>query len=136
VARKHEVSSAQLKRLLQEARKGLKHAVPTPSGYRVGAALRTSSGKIFRGSNIVNPSYMLTLCAERVALYKALSEGERRFSHIAVVASGSKTPFPCGACRQILWEFAPQLQVVISNDKKGHLHAWGLKDLLPHAFEV
>ncbi len=136
MARERKVSSAQLKSLLQEARKGLKHAVPTPSGYRVGAALRTSSGKIFRGANIVNPSYMLTVCAERVALYKALSEGERRFFHIPGVSSGSKTPFPCDACRQILWEFAPQLQVVISNDKKGHLHTWALKDLLPHAFEV
>ncbi len=136
MSKKYKASSAPVKKLLREARKGLKHAIPTPSGYRVGAALRTTSGKIFLGGNIVNPSYMLTLCAERVALYKALSEGERRFSHIAVVANGKKTPFPCGACRQILWEFAPDLQVVVSNDKKGRFHTWDLAELLPHAFEV
>lgn len=104
------------------------------SGFRVGAAIETADGSVVTGCNIENATYGLTLCAERVAMFKALSEGHRAFRAIAVVAETEAPTSPCGACRQILWEFAGDIPVTLAN-----LHAitgqHRLADLLPYPFD-
>ena len=97
----------------------------------VGAALLTEDGKVFIGCNIENAAYGNTLCAERTALVKAVSEGYRKFTKIAIASSGS-APYPCGACRQSLYEFAPGLEVLVTWD--GHVERAPLSELLPHGF--
>ncbi len=92
--------------LLGAARQARLHAVAPFSQFQVGAALETQDGRIITGCNIENASYGLTICAERVAIFKAISDGERRFRRIAIVADTEQPTPPCGACRQILWEFA------------------------------
>ena len=101
------------------------------SNYRVGAALLCEDGKIFCGCNVENAALGNCFCAERTALVKAVSEGERKFSKIAIVGSGSM-PAPCGACRQSLFEFAPELDIVIAWD--GQIERTNLRDLLPYGF--
>ena len=102
------------------------------SGYRVGAALLTADGRVFTGCNIENSSFGLTNCAERTALFKAVSEGAREFTAIAIASNGSM-PYPCGACRQALNEFAPELRVrTIAGD--GSTDDTTLRALLPHGF--
>ncbi len=103
------------------------------SGFRVGAAIETEDGKIFSGCNVESSSYGLTICAERVALTKALSEGYTRFTAIAVVGPINDYCPPCGACRQLLHDYAPELKIVLSNGKEIREHS--LKELLPFAFE-
>lgn len=105
------------------------------SQFRVGAALRANSGRIFTGCNIENSSFGLTVCAERVAVFKALSEGERRFDAIAVVADTERLTPPCGACRQILWEFCRDAEVVLAN-LSGQITMRRVPDLLPDAFDA
>jgi len=105
------------------------------SEFKVGAALETSDGRIITGCNIENSTYGLTMCAERVAIFKAVSEGHRSFTRIAVVADTSQPTSPCGACRQMLWEFAGDIEVILAdleNIKTTHM----LKDLLPHPFDA
>ena len=85
------------------------------SHYKVGAALSAASGKIHTGCNVENATYGLTVCAERVALWKALSEGERAFTHIAIVTASDPPASPCGACRQLLWEFCGDIEVILAN---------------------
>jgi cytidine deaminase len=113
------------------------------SNFKVGAALHTPSGKIFAGCNIENATYGLTVCAERVAVWKAMSEGARRFLRIAVAAdspadmsvySAKLTP-PCGACRQILWEFCGDIEILLV-DPHGASESLRLKDLFPRAFDA
>jgi cytidine deaminase len=101
--------------LVDAARRARDHAVANFSGFKVGAALETANGAVFTGCNVENATYGLTICAERVAMFKALSEGHRAFTRVAVVAdTGAPTP-PCGACRQILWEFAGDIDVILAN---------------------
>ena len=120
--------------LVAAARKARRHARADYSGFRVGAALETADGTVVTGCNIENATYGLTICAERVAMFKALSEGHRRFRRIAVVAdTGDPTP-PCGPCRQILWEFGGDLQIVLSNLRRETARL-PLKDLLPLPFD-
>ncbi len=121
--------------LIQAARLAREHAVATFSGFKVGAALETGDGTIVTGCNIENATYGLTMCAERVAMFKALSEGHRRFTRIAVVADTDDPTSPCGPCRQILWEFGGDLEVILANlvEEKGR-HA--LRDLLPLPFDA
>jgi cytidine deaminase len=121
--------------LVTAARAARHHAVATYSHFKVGAALATRNGKIYTGCNVENASYGLTICAERVAIFKALSEGEREFAAIAVVADTESPTPPCGACRQILWEFGGNLEIQLANLKapKG-VHR--LKDLLPLPFDA
>ena len=111
------------------------NAVATFSGFKVGAALQTDDGTVVAGCNIENATYGLTMCAERVAMFKALSEGHRRFRRIAVVADTSELTPPCGACRQILWEFGGNLEVILANlaGREEHHH---LEDLLPRPFDA
>ena len=99
--------------LYQAARDAMKNAYVPYSNYRVGAALLAKDGRLFTGCNVENAAYGNTLCAERTALVKAISEGVREFTKIAIAAKSS-APFPCGACRQSLYEFAPGLEVLVT----------------------
>jgi len=104
------------------------------SRFKVGAALETADGAVITGCNVENATYGLTVCAERVAVLKAISEGHRSFRRIAIVADTSEPTPPCGACRQILWEFAGDLEVILANltEETGRFR---LKDLLPLPFD-
>jgi len=121
--------------LVEAARRARENAVARFSNFKVGAALETTDGVVITGCNVENATYGLTICAERVAMFKALSEGHRTFSRIAIVADTDDPTPPCGACRQILWEFAGDLVVVLANltQEKG-VHR--LKDLLPLPFDA
>jgi cytidine deaminase len=125
-------TTLQSKKLLQKARQAMKNAYAPYSGYKVGAALLTKTGKIFAGCNIENSSFGATACAERVAFYKAISEGEKNFHLLAVVASGRKKPVPCGICRQILWELAGDIEIVLEHGAK--IERIRLSDLYPDPF--
>ncbi len=105
------------------------------SGFKVGAALETADGQIITGCNVENATYGLTVCAERVAVFKALSEGHRSFVRVAVVADTEAPTPPCGACRQILWEFGGDLEVVLAN-LTHHKGTHQMKDLLPLPFDA
>ena len=121
--------------LVEAARRARQHAVATFSKFKVGAALETADGTVITGCNVENATYGLTICAERVAMFKALSEGHRQFSRVAIVADTEDPTPPCGACRQILWEFGGDLEVVLANltQEKGQHR---LKDLLPLPFDA
>ena len=117
------------------ARVARERALAAFSEFKVGAALETTDGRIITGCNIENSTYGLTMCAERVAIFKAVSEGHRSFTRIAVVADTSQPTSPCGACRQMLWEFAGDIEVILADlDKIKTTHR--LKDLLPHPFDA
>jgi len=120
--------------LVTDARAARDRAIAPYSGFKVGAALRTRAGRVFGGCNVENASYGLTVCAERVALLKALSEGERDFVMIAVVADTESPTPPCGPCRQLLWEYCGDIPVVMANltDVKGQHQ---MRDLLPMPFD-
>jgi len=121
--------------LVKAARRARRHARAEYSHFKVGAALETADGTIVTGCNIENATYGLTVCAERVAMWKALSEGHRRFRRIAVVADTADPTPPCGPCRQILWEFGGDLEVILANlrTEKGR-HK--LSALLPLPFDA
>lgn len=118
--------------LLTLARAALRYSYNPYSHYAVGAALLARSGRVYLGCNIENASFGLTNCAERTALFKAVSEGEREFEAIAIASSGS-APYPCGACRQALNEFAPDLRVLVTWGE-GEGDRTSLPELLPHSF--
>lgn len=118
--------------LLQQALKAREFSYSPYSGYKVGAALRTRSGKIFTGCNIENAGYTPSVCAERTALFKAVSEGEREFEAIAVVTANSGAP--CGVCRQVIREFAAPDLAIIIGDIHGHYEVLNLAELLPRSF--
>jgi cytidine deaminase len=121
--------------LVGAARRAREHADAAFSHFKVGAALETGDGAVITGCNIENATYGLTICAERVAMYKALSEGHRIFTRIAIVADTEAPTPPCGACRQILWEFGGNLEIQLANlhEEKGRHH---LKNLLPLPFDA
>jgi cytidine deaminase len=127
-------SPADCTRLLAAARQARQHARCRYSGFAVGAALYTDAGKIVTGCNIENASYGLTVCAERVALWKALSEGFDQFRAIAIVAATSLPTPPCGPCRQLLWEFAGNLLVYLGNLETLQAQ-FALAELFPHPFD-
>lgn len=104
------------------------------SGFKVGAALEDETGRIHTGCNVENATYGLTVCAERVAVLKAVSEGARRFRRIAVAADTPKVTPPCGACRQILWEFCGDIEVVLAN-LEGRTETLRMRDLFPRPFD-
>ena len=120
--------------LVKAARAARRHARAAYSGFKVGAALETADGTIVTGCNIENATYGLTVCAERVAMFKAISEGHRRFRRIAVVADTEAPTTPCGPCRQILWEFGGDLEVVLANLRK-ETGRHRLSSLLPLPFD-
>jgi cytidine deaminase len=105
------------------------------SQFLVGAAIRTNTGKVYTGCNVESASYGLTVCAERVAIWKAVSEGERQFTDLAVVADTESLTPPCGTCRQIIWEFAKNANIVLAN-LRGETETVSIRDLLPRAFDA
>ena len=119
------------RRLIEMAQAARERAYARYSDYPVGAALLASSGNVYTGCNVENAAYGLTICAERTAVVKAVSEGERQFEAIAVVSRNGAAP--CGSCRQVLAEFAPNLRVLIA-DVSGHYNVYCLSDLLPQHF--
>lgn len=121
-------------KLIAAARQAREHAHAPHSEFRVGAAIRTKSGRIFGGCNVENASYGLTICAERVAIFKAVSEGEREFDSIAVVADTDELTPPCGACRQIIWEFCGDVPVILAN-MRGRVERERSGRLLPRPFD-
>jgi cytidine deaminase len=120
--------------LLDAARAARQNAVCTYSGFAVGAALLSSDGRVWTGCNVENATFGLTLCAERVALVKAVSEGVRQFRCVAVVADTPRPTPPCGPCRQLLWEFGGDLEVILG-DLTAELTSLRLGELLPMAFD-
>ena len=118
--------------LIDLANEARRHAYAPYSGYTVGAALRTQSGRIFTGVNVENAAYPTTICAERVAVFKAVSEGERAFDVIAVVTANGGAP--CGGCRQVLAEFGMETIVLIGNGDGRLLKQFTVARLLPEAF--
>jgi cytidine deaminase len=120
--------------LIAAATAAREHAHAPYSKFRVGAALRTASGRIFTGCNVENATLGLTICAERVAVFKALSEGERSFNAVAVVTDADVLTPPCGACRQILWEFCGDAEVILAN-LKGQVALHRISALFPKPFD-
>ena len=121
--------------LIQKARDARSFAVANFSNFSVGAAVETQDGRIFTGCNIENATYGLTICAERVAVFKALSEGCREFTRIAVVTDTGKLTPPCGACRQVLWEFCGDIDIILS-DLNGKTESVKLGELFPRPFDA
>jgi cytidine deaminase len=120
--------------LIARAKEARENACADYSHYQVGAALMTSSGKVYSGCNVENATYGLTVCAERVALWKALSEGERAFAQIAVVTASDPPASPCGACRQILWEYCGDIEVILAN-LQGYRKTLRLAEIFPRPFD-
>ncbi len=125
---------SRLPELIAKARQAKNRAYAPYSKFRVGAALETATGRVYLGCNIENSSYGLTMCAERTAIFKAISEGERSFTGIAVVADDPDFTPPCGACRQVLFDLAGNIDVILVNGKGKRL-VKKLKELLPFAFD-
>lgn len=118
--------------LLRRAREALKNAYAPYSRYRVGACILAADGRMFCGCNVENASYGLTICAERGAVMAAVAGGARAFTRIAIASEGS-LPWPCGACRQVLREFAPDIEVLVQ-DGGGNIRRATLSELLPMSF--
>lgn len=131
---RRDVPADEDERLIAAARAACANAYSPYSGVRVGAALLTDDGRVFSGCNVENASYGLTICAERCAAAKAVSEGVRRFVAIAIASNRSGPLAPCGACRQFLLELGPKMRVICVGGEYGRSVA-GLDELLPHAFE-
>jgi cytidine deaminase len=122
-------------KLVAAAAKAREGSVSPYSKFKVGAALLTKSGEIIGGANVESASYGLTCCAERIALFKALTDGKKKFIAVAVVARYDGGPMPCGACRQLLREYAPDANIFIADsDDLKKIHEFTVKELLPSAF--
>lgn len=120
------------KKLINTAKNSAKNAYAPYSNYKVGAALQTKNGKIFTGSNVENASYGLTMCAERTAIFKAVSEGEKEFEKMVIFAHSPKMPYPCGACRQVISEFSKDMRIIVANDDD--IFETNIAELLPRQF--
>ncbi len=120
--------------LMRAALRARENAYAPFSNFRVGAAVEDENGRVFTGCNVENATYGLTVCAERVAVWKGVSEGARRFRRVAVAAGGKLAP-PCGACRQILWEFGGDMEVALVNSA-GETMTMRMGELLPRAFDA
>ncbi|HBG92468.1 MAG: cytidine deaminase [Nitrospirae bacterium RIFOXYB2_FULL_43_5] len=123
---------SEIERLVSEAKAARKKAFAPYSKFTVGAALITNGGKIYHGCNIENPSLMLSFCAERAALINALVEGEKQFKALAIVSASKDYCFPCGACRQMLAEFAPDIEIYLASERG--IKKFSISELLPHQF--
>jgi cytidine deaminase len=132
---KERAPAADVRDLVGRARRARRRAVAPFSRFKVGAALRARDGTVITGCNVENASYGLTMCAERVAVFKAVSEGVRRFDAVAVVADSPRLTAPCGPCRQILWEFCGDVWVHMS-DLRGRTRSMRLSELLPLPFDA
>jgi cytidine deaminase len=120
--------------LVDAAREARENAYAPYSNFKVGAAVKTEDGKIYIGCNVESASYGLTVCAERVAIWKGISRGEKRFSRIAVVVDTEELTPPCGVCRQIIWEFCGDVPVILAN-LVGKTETLQMVELLPRAFD-
>ncbi len=129
------MSEESLRQLTETATSARLQSIAPFSNFLVGAAVRTADGKVYTGCNIESASYGLTVCAERVAIWKALSEGERQFTELAVVADTESLTPPCGTCRQIIWEFAKNATIVLGN-LRGATQVVSIRELLPRAFDA
>jgi len=121
--------------LIEAAVRARENARAGFSNFRVGAALEEAGGRIHTGCNIENATLGLTVCAERVAVWKALSEGARQFTRLAVVADTEVPTPPCGACRQIVWEFCGDVEIILAN-LQGRSERFRLRDLFPRPFDA
>ena len=120
------------KELLEAAKKAAENSYSPYSHYKVGCAVKTKDGHIFTGCNVENASYSLTICAERNAIFKAISEGHRTFSEMVVYVDSEESFPPCGACRQVIYEFAPEIEIIYANRKA--IHKALITELFPCAF--
>lgn len=120
-------------KLVNEAKDAQENAYVPYSNYRVGAAILTKNGNIYKGCNVENSSFETTMCAERVAIFNAISEGEREFEAIAIVGDPAILATPCGSCRQVLAEFMPDGKVIVVNPS-GEYETFTVNELLPHKF--
>lgn len=127
-----KINEEEKKTLIQTSLKARENAYTPYSHYKVGAALKTKSGKIYTGCNIENASYGLTICAERTAMFKAVSEGDRDFETIVIATRDGGSP--CGACRQVMAEFSLEMQVILVNQEGGIVGEFSVAELLPEAF--
>lgn len=121
--------------LLKAAENAMEYAYSPYSRFKVGAALLCKDGSIYTGCNIENATFGATNCAERTAVFKAVSEGHRDFESIAIVSSGGELTFPCGICRQVLAEFAPEINIILKGSD-GKTAVFTLDELLPHSFKL
>ena len=121
--------------LIAVARSAREKAFAPFSKFQVGAALEAEDGTIVFGCNVESASYGLTMCAERVAIFKGVSEGHRRFTRVAIVTAAETPTPPCGACRQLLWEFAPDAEVICAN-LEGKIARYTVRELIPAAFDA
>jgi len=121
--------------LISIAREVQQNAYAVYSQFKVGAALLSADGRIYKGVNVENSSYGLTICAERSAVCNAVSAGSRNFDKLAIYSSCTPPAMPCGACRQVLFEFAPNLQIICANDS-GEIKKFTLSQLLPNGFKL
>jgi cytidine deaminase len=117
--------------LLQRAKAAFEYSYSPYSRFRVGAAIRTKDGTVFTGTNIENASLGLTICAERVAVFNAITNGHKSFTDLAIASSQGTPTFPCGSCRQVLYEFSPQIKIQLEGKEKEVIR---LTELLPHGF--
>jgi cytidine deaminase len=124
-----------MNKLLEAALAARENAHAPFSKFKVGAAIEDENGRIFTGCNVENATYGLTMCAERVAVFKAISEGARKFKRIAVAADTDELTPPCGACRQILWEFCGDAELTLVN-LRSKTETFRLKDLFPRPFDA
>jgi cytidine deaminase len=124
-----------MNKLLEAALAARENAHAPFSRFKVGAALEDETGRVFTGCNVENATYGLTICAERVAVFKAVSEGARKFTRIAVAADTNDLTPPCGACRQILWEFCGDAELTLVN-LHGKTETFRMKDLFPRPFDA
>lgn len=122
-------------RLVEAALHAREHAHAPFSRFKVGAAVEDEDGRVFTGCNVENSTYGLTICAERVAVFKAISEGASRLKRVAVVADTDALTPPCGACRQILWEFCGDAELTMANLRGGRETLW-LKEIFPRPFDA
>lgn len=129
------MSEESLQELLETAKAARLQSIAPFSNFLVGAAVRTEDGKVYTGCNVESASYGLTVCGERVAIWKALSEGERKFTELAIVADTETLTPPCGTCRQIIWEFAKNATIILGN-LDGETQIVSIKELLPRAFDA
>jgi cytidine deaminase len=129
------LSEESLQQLIETAKTARLRSIAPFSHFLVGAALKTEGGKVYTGCNVESASYGLTVCAERVAIWKALSEGERQFTELAIVADTASLTPPCGTCRQIIWEFCKSATIVLAN-LRGESQTVSIRELLPRAFDA
>ncbi len=127
------LTSLQVEQLVECAKKGRSRARAPYSGQKVGAAVLASDGSVSIGCNIENVSYGATTCAEQVALFKAISDGKNKFKAVAVIASGRKRPVPCGICRQVIWELAGDVEVLVIY--AGQVDRFPLSQIYPQPYE-